>query len=77
MTIKDFLKTENGKRYEDALKGCDSSWQVEYWECIENYREVLKENGWTNEDIDEQIDMIYSDMYKSNRFDTDFVLVIN
>lgn len=32
MKIKDFIKTENGKRFEKMLKGCDKNCGVEYWQ---------------------------------------------
>ena len=77
MTIKDFLATENGKRYEEALSGCDKRRQCEYWENLCDYATCLRDNGWSQEDIEEQVYVVSSDCYREKESDDDFVIVIN
>lgn len=77
MTIQEFIKTENGKRYEEALKGCDKRWGVQYWESEEELRESLRENGFDEEDIEENVRLVLGECYKQYESDKDFVEVIN
>lgn len=79
MKIKDFIKTEAGKKYESVLEGCSKNWEVEHWEDIEEYKECLQDNGWSDEDIEEQLEYISKagEVYKANKDDDDFVVVIN
>ncbi len=75
MTIKDFIKTEVGKEFKEVLKGCNKSWQVEYYEEIGDLHEELKANGWLDSDIEDHIDLL--DFYKVSDDRKDFVIVIN
>ena len=75
MKIKDFIKTENGKRFTEVLSGCDKNWEVEYWKSDFEYVECLKDNGWNDEDIEEQLLAI--DRIKLCDSASDYVLIIN
>lgn len=77
MTIQKFIKIEEGKKYEDALKGCDKHWEIEHWTSIEDYVQCLTENGWDDEEIEEQAKYIRDTCYKVNQRDRDFVIVCN
>lgn len=77
MTIKVFLNTENGKRYVDTLNGCNEKWQCEYWEDMCEYATCLRDNGWSQEDIEEQCYLISGSCYREKESDDDFVVVIN
>lgn len=77
MKINDFLQTENGRRYANSLKGCNKYRDCEYWESEEEYYNTLKANGWTEDNIQEELDLVRRDCYKAAASDLDFVVVIN
>lgn len=77
MTIKDFLNTTNGARYAAALAGCSGTWAVEYWESMDEYKACLIANGFNADDIAEQVEQVAKICYKTNKNDSDFVIVIN
>ena len=73
MKIKDFKKTEKGKRFE--LEEWRDFYNVEYYENAAEYEAILKENGWTAEDIAEQFELIQSDILKPIDGGEDFIII--
>lgn len=66
MTIKEFLQTENGFRFKKALRDCDDRWHVTYYDDFSDYQEELKANGWSDEDIDEQMNLILANVFRAD-----------
>lgn len=77
MTIKNFLKTETGKRYAEALKGCAGNWEIMHYDGIEEYKAILEENGYNHLEVMEQLEYINATAYRPNDGGADFLEVIN
>lgn len=78
MKIKDFIKTENGARYAEALKGCNGNWDCEYWKSEDAYKQEMADNGcYTEDEMEEQLSYIRATAYKAGKDDVDFVEVID
>lgn len=73
MKIKNFIKTENGKKFDKILEGCNKNWECEYYENDNEYVEMLKDNNWSNEEIEEQL----LSMERYTLVTGEFVIVIN
>lgn len=76
MKIGEFLKTDQGRHWSISLKGCCKDWECEIYSNIDEYLQVLDDNGIEYDREDEINRLSYEAYYPDYKTD-EFVIVIN
>lgn len=80
MKIGEFLKTDKGSHWRRSLRGCSKHWECELYSNVEEYLQMLTDNGIEyNEEYERNIiacAAYHPDYYLGYKTE-EFVIVIN
>lgn len=76
MKIRDFLKTDQGRHWSRSLSGCSKYWECELYSNVEEYLQMLTDNG-IEYDEEEERKLIACEAYYPDYKTDEFVVVSN
>lgn len=76
MKVYEFLLDENNKeKYGNMLKGCGYS-EVYHYNNLDEYIEMLRDNEYEGEELEQQIEYIKREMIQSKGEDDEFIELV-
>lgn len=76
MKIGEFLKTDKGSHWSRALSGCSKYWECELYPNVEEYLQMLDDNGLEYDEEEERKILAREACYPDYESE-EFVIVIN